>query len=180
VRTLFFNPPADTAWTVDLGLSTAFFGPNRHPPTVSIRNPNFNPTQAATGTNLATAPVTPKDLNESYLNLALGQEYYLWGSAYCPTGCTGPNWRIGWDVGGRYGTGHLALQPNVFFIPPRTASVGGFFVSLHSDLEIPTGCCIFFIGFRSEYGWAFSDILGAGNDGDLQTVNLLVNFGLRF
>ena len=183
VRTLFFNPAADTAWTIDLGGSTAWYSPNNNPPTVTIRNPNFNPNGAMVGINQPTARVQPKTLNESFFNLALGHEYYLWGSGACTAcadGCAGPNWRVGWDLGGRYGTGKLALQPNAFFIRPRTATLAGFLLAVHTDLEFPTGCCIFFVGVRAEYGWVFGQFLGAGNDTDLQAANLLLNVGLRF
>jgi hypothetical protein len=171
VRSLFFNPAVDAAWTVDLGASTAWYGPAGFP-TVNIRNP--------TSQQHELVPVTPKSVNESFFNLALGRECYLWGNGACSCDCPGPNWRVGWDVGGRYGTGRVSLQPNSTNIRPRTASIGGFLVSLHSDLEFPTGCCIFFIGLRTEYGWTFSDLLGVQNHADLQSVNLLVNLGLRF
>jgi hypothetical protein len=58
--------------------------------------------------------------------------------------------------------------------------VGGLFLSLHSDVEVPCGCCIFQAGVRAEYGYIWSDILQRHNDTDLESINLLFNAGLRF
>jgi hypothetical protein len=175
VRTLLFNPAQDAAWTVDLGASTAWYGP-AGPPSVQIRNP------LATGppNTHPLVPVTPKSLNESFFDLAFGRELYIWGNGHSGCDCTAPTWRVGFDGAVRWGTGKLSLQPNANFIPPRTGSIGAFLVSAHTDMEFPTGCCLFFIGLRAEYGWAYSDLLGTRNDTDLQTINVMLNFGMRY
>ena len=56
----------------------------------------------------------------------------------------------------------------------------GVFLAVHSDLEIPCGCCIFQAGLRSEYGYTWADILQRQNNSDVQDINLLFNLGLRF
>src|SRR5262249_59921218 len=53
-------------------------------------------------------------------------------------------------------------------IKHRTDVVGGFFLSAHSDVEIPCGCCIFQAGVRLAYDYIWTDILQSRND-DLQT-----------
>jgi hypothetical protein len=175
VRTLLFNPTVDAAWTIDLGASTAWYGPAGLP-TVQIRNPN----SAGSPDTHPLVPVTPKSVNQSFLELALGRELYLWGTGACGCDAAGPTWRVGWDAGARWGTGRVSLQPNTTFIRPRTGTLGGFTVALHSDLEVPHGCCVLFVGLRTEYGWGFGDLLGARNDTDLQTVNVMLNFGFRY
>ncbi len=188
-RTLLFDPQALDAWTIDLGLSTTWYGPDQQE-FVTFRN--IIATQpsifggAPTVVALPTYQAKPSVLNQTLLNLSLGRECYLLGSGACTSGCTGPTWRAGWDIGGRYGTARLsfsereALPANQTTFRHLTDVVGGFFFAVHSDLEIPTGCCILFAGIRAEYGVVFSDILQPQNNADVQSINLLLNFGLRF
>ena len=62
----------------------------------------------------------------------------------------------------------------------RSLGVAGAFVGLHSDLEIPMGCCIYYGGFRAEWGYTWSSMLQAQNPGDFMDVNLLLEVGVRF
>lgn len=195
-RSLFFNPSIDAAWTIDLGLSTVWYnGPNPRPVTLHnaiqavTRDQGGNVTQVQ---NAPTAVVFPGSLNQSFLDVALGREIYLLGTGGCTPGtccdrCGETRWRVGADLGGRWGTSRMGLH-DILGLPAGTqaakghltATVGGIFVALHTDLEIPTGCCLFFVGLRTEYGWAFNDILQSANDTNVQAINLLLNFGLKF
>ena len=83
---------------------------------------------------------------------------------------------MGVDVGGRYGTEKLEVT-NFRHLTDTNA---GVFLAVHSDVEIPCGCCIFQAGLRSEYGYTWSDILQRQNNSDIQDISLLVNLGLRF
>jgi hypothetical protein len=192
-RSLFFDPPATAAWVVDLGLSTVWYGPDHptfvtlhHIPGQMVTNPG-TPFQSTTTINLPDFSFRTGALNQSFLNISLGRECYLWGTGSCTTGCVGPNWRVGWDAGGRWGTAKLSIGervplPDNELTPLRhkVDVVGGFFVALHSDLEVPLGCSILFAGFRAEYGYIWSDILQSQNNADIQSVNFLFNIGLRY
>jgi hypothetical protein len=118
--------------------------------------------------------VAIRDLNRTYVNLAVGREWYLWGSADC--GKPDVNWRVGFDVGGRYGTENLEVTQFNHF----TDTIAGVFGSIHSDLEVPCGCCIFQAGIRAEYGYTWGDILQNSTNSDVQDINLLVTAGIRF
>jgi hypothetical protein len=56
----------------------------------------------------------------------------------------------------------------------------GFFLAAHTDVEIPWGGCLFYVGVRAEWGYSFSHILQDQNDGDIQEVILLGTLGVRF
>jgi hypothetical protein len=166
VRTLFFNPEADAAWAV----------------TVSLSNINQNSTTGVTApyqfnarTTFATiVPVTLAGLNRTYVNLSLGRELYLWGSAESRD-CE-DNLRVGADFGGRWGSERVELQE----IQHIKDTIGGIFVSAHADYEHPCGGCIWQAGVRVEYGYTWSDVIGTGVRCDIQDINLLVNLGVRF
>jgi hypothetical protein len=117
--------------------------------------------------------VTIHNYNRTFVNLALGREWYLTGSAL---DC-GNKWRIGCDVGGRWGTSSLELNE----IRHRVAVCEGLFVSLHSDLEIPCCSVVFLAGLRAEWSYTFCDqILQEQNDTNLQEINLMLTAGVRF
>jgi hypothetical protein len=110
--------------------------------------------------------------NRTFANLALGGEWYLSG----PATCNHRTWRSGFDVGGRWGTAKMDLTG----IQHRTGVLTGVFAAVHSDLEIPCGCYLFFAGVRAEWGYTFSDILQSQNDADVMDVNLMLTAGVRF
>ena len=183
VRTLFFTQP-DAAWTVDLGLSSQWHDVMHSPPTV-LRNVDVLQSQTGstqqTKVNIPALTVTASSVHYLLGNLNFGRELYLWGApdCACDSRC-----RVGWDAGGLWGSSKLIAAPqglpsNQIF-RHRTDVVGGLTVALHGDVEIPTGCCILFIGGRVEYGYIWSDILQRQNDTNTQMVNFLVNAGLRF
>src|SRR5207237_1371661 len=76
--------------------------------------------------------VTGADLNPTYVYVAAGREWYLWGAAEHDCG---RNWRVGADVGGTYGSEKLDLNETRHL----TDTTAGIFVSVHSDLECPWG-----------------------------------------
>lgn len=181
VRSLFFNPAVDAAWTVDLGIVASWYDANDNSGGAIIRDFVLRTPNGQGGFNSQTIPefpVTVSSVNHTGLNIGVGREWYLWGTpAVNGTGCCdGPRWRIGADLAGRYSSSKVVL----FEIRHKTDTVGGLFGSLHTDLEIPTGCCMFQIGFRAEYGIMFSDILQSQNDTNMQQINLLIHLGLRF
>jgi hypothetical protein len=162
-RVLFFNQPMDAAWYLDLSLSN-IYNQGRNPdvthPFVDLR---FDPPFPG--------PVTVRNLNRTYFNWGLGREWYWSMPAHTPQS----KLRFGWEVGGRWGTGRLEL----FEIQHLTDTFYGLFLALHTDWEIPCGCCTFLTGFRAEWDYTWTDILPP-NDTNLQDVNLLVTAGVRF
>ncbi len=169
-RTLFFNTESDAAWTVDLGVSNVYNSSRDRTSTYALLNLN----DQSTNTPVPVTDVTIRDLNRTYFNVSGGREWYLWGTANCDKPDT--NWRVGVDVGGRYGTEKL----DVTNFRHRTNVNAGTFLAIHSDLEIPWGCCILQAGLRSEYGYTWDDILQRQYNSDVQDINLLFNIGVRF
>jgi hypothetical protein len=171
-RTLFFNPELDAAWTVDLSVSNVHNGSNDFRTLYQLTNVVAGPNGG--GATVPSVNVGVRDLNRTYVNAAVGREWYLWGSADC---CKPDvNWRVGFDAGGRYGTEKLEVT-NFFH---RTDVIAGTFGSIHSDLEIPCRCCIFQAGIRAEYGYTWGDILQRSTNSDVQDINLLFTLGTRF
>ena len=127
---------------------------------------------------LPSFPVTVQSLNRTYVNLGVGREWYLWGPAHIEGMSHGdlPNWRIGAEGGGRYGTADLILNE----IQHRTDNIGGFYLAVFSDVEYPWHCCVFTAGLRVEYSYTWDDILQSRNLSDIQDLNLLVTLGVRF
>lgn len=174
-RSLFFNPTLDRAFTVSFGLESTWNSITNGStfeiygePVTSINgfgqtNTNFIPVQR----------VTPTRLHTTTLNITLGEEYYLWGTA----GCDGMSkCRVGWDLGGRVGKAKMdfAVERN------RTDTVGGFLAGAHADWECPIGGCVFYLGGRVTYGYTWMDILQRQNDTDFQQIGAYVNTGIRF
>ena len=121
----------------------------------------------------------------------MGREWYL----NAPANAAGWKWRAGLDIGGRLGTGRAQFvnEPNQGFISPKggfdhkTDTLYGLEIALHTDIEIPWGCCTFIYGFRAEWAYNWMDILQPSNlqlvhplNSQLQDVNLLLTLGVRF
>ncbi len=194
-RSLFFNPENDAAWTVELSLSNIYSHGQRSDQIAVLHNvavPNSAIAVAVGGpasVSVPVVPVTVRDLNRTDVNLAFGREFYLWGPAGkcygetlsacggngCPSCGTVANWRVGFDVGGRWGTEELEFHE----LNHMTRVVTGVFASIHSDWEIPCGCCIFQAGVRLEWEYNFENIL-PGIDEDFQSLNFMATFGFRY
>ena len=86
------------------------------------------------------------------------------------------NLRFGVDLGGRYGTEKVEFTNFLH----STDVNEGIFVAVHSDLEVPWGCCILQAGLRWEYGYTWSKILQSQNNGDIQDMTLMFTLGSRF
>ena len=68
-----------------------------------------------------------------------------------------------------------------FEIKHRTDTIGAAYVAGHTDLDIPCGgCCVFQVGLRAEFDYTWSDILQIQNKSDVQDINLLLSFGVRY
>jgi hypothetical protein len=194
-RSLFFNQENDAAWTVELSLANISNHGQRSDQIAVLHNvavPNSQTAIALGGPSAVSVPVVPvtvRNLNRTMANLGIGREIYLWGPASkcsgdtvsachgegCTSNCVADNWRVGFDVGGRWGTEKLELHELNHF----TGVVTGVFVALHTDMEIPCGCCVFQLGARVEWDYTFENIL-PGIDSDLQSLNFMVTMGVRY
>jgi hypothetical protein len=165
-RMLLFDQPMTSAWTIDASITnTANHAIRPEVTTLNIIQPLVilgNPVPTLMNVN-----VTLRDLNRTTFNLALGRERYLWGSA-------GSGWRVGWDVGGRYGAEVATFNE----IRHRTDVIVGGFVTFHSDWEYPWSCCTLVGGLRMQWGYIFSDILQGPSD--VADLNIMLTVGLRF
>ncbi len=192
-RGLFFNRRGDAAWTIDLGLTNLNNPADSGAATVTLFNLPFQSAGVlGTGQTIPEPVISAQigALNRTYVNLGGGREWYLLGGA-CGTRDTPEPafWRIGIDAGGRWGTSKLQLrnidavgetQPVTPVKRHLTDTIGAVYVALHSDVDIPCGCCVFQAGFRTEWDYTWSDILQIQNDSDVMSVNLLFNVGVRY
>jgi hypothetical protein len=170
VRSLFFDPSLESAWTVDLSLSFT----DNNAPNSATPVPLVNVLDRSTGNIIPSTTVTISNLTRTAVGLAGGKEWYIWGSGDYD-GNT-PNWRVGVDGGGRFGACKLDFNEIRHF----TDSTGGMFFSAHSDFEMPYGTCVFNAGVRTEWSYTWTDILQRQNNTDLQEISLLVTLGVRF
>jgi hypothetical protein len=190
-RTLFFTPRHDLAWTIELGITTAWWDVHKDEVAV-LRNVtrNIPPGRFTPAVQdvIPELPVIPSSLNETYVHLALGHEIYVCGDASCAD--PDPKWRLGYDLGGRWGSSKLIVvkqrfpedrgNPNLGLFRHLTDVVGGVFVGLHTDIEVPYKCAMIFAGVRTEIAYIWADLLQPQNNTDLMMINLLFNAGIRF
>jgi hypothetical protein len=173
-RSLFFNSALNGAWDIDLSIANVFNRGQHSDRKIPIEEPVTNTNVFPTTTTNVTVETSLRELNRTYVDAGLGHEWYFWGSANC---CGGTRWRAGIDAGGRLGT----AKAEFYEIQHRTDVIGGLFVGLHSDVEIPCGgCCTFIVGLRVEWSYNWSDILQIQNNSDLEDVDFTVNLGVRF
>ena len=167
-RALFFDQANTAAWTIDAHLIHTANGADG---TQQIPLNIIQQGQRVQFGNGGTRPgVTIHQSSRTLAGLGFGREYYLWQSADSP----GKHWRVGFDAGGRYGSGSMKFNE----IRHRTDVMGGAFTAAHSDFEIPCGCCVFTGGFRLEWAYTWSDILQRPSD--TQDLNLLFTLGCRY
>lgn len=180
-RSLWFNPAGDRAWVLDLGLTyTHNFGRSQR--IYDIFTPS---SQLDQNTGLPTAPdqLNPffiRELTRTSFNFALGHDWFLSGPGYAGT-MLAPNWRVGAEVGGRWGTAHVDLIPiaDTTNYLRKHDVYHGVFLGVHSDYERPLGAAILFAGLRAQWGYTWTDLIPP-QDGEIQDINLLMTFGVRY
>jgi hypothetical protein len=170
-RSLFFNPQMDAAWSVDLSLSNVWNHGQRSD--ISVPYHLQFPNATGTGSTTVTPNVTIHNLNRTFVNASFGHEWYIWRAG---NGCNDAHWRWGMDAGGRLGSVKIEFNE----ILHHNDVAGGMFVALHTDLEVPCGCCTFLAGFRVEWDYTWMDILQSQNNSDMEDVNFLITAGIRF
>jgi hypothetical protein len=171
-RTLFYNPQCDAAWTITGSITNIHNQANDSTIPINLKNFNFQ------GVTIPSLDVFVRNLNRTYVNGALGRDWYLWGQAHVNGLEEGtlPNWRVGAEVGGRWGT----AKAEVTELTHQTETIYGAFVALYTEVECPWHCCIFTAGLRTEYGYTWCDIFQHQNRTDLQDLNILLTLGVRF
>ncbi len=157
-----------SAWVVDVGIINSNNGalsPGT-PVLLNIAQPN-----ATTGTNTMTiVPVTVHDYNRTMASLGFGKEWYIGAPANAP----GPKWRIGFDGGGRYGSADMTFNE----IRHRTWTIYATYLAVHTDYEIPCGCCFVSFGLRAEWSYTWDGILQMQSN--LEDLNFLATFTVRY
>src|SRR5262249_47580169 len=140
-RTLFFNPVGSAAWTVEYGLDYIYNNGKNDKAEFDVFGVFVN----------------IRETHRAGVHLAGGREWYLYAPAYQP----GRNWRVGLDVGGRWG--YERANFNLIAEDPATATVpidfgrrgdvfGDVIIAFHSDIEWPIdGCRSLFAGVRAEW-----------------------------
>lgn len=176
-RSIFYNAARTSGWTVDLGMTSIQNSSSTLINQVVLYN-------VKTSNALSSVPVVPiavKHVHRTFANLALGKEWYLWGSG--DKDAPGCNWRTGIDVGGRYGTTKVEinkLQIDNAHIPHLTDTIGGMLVAWHTDIMVPFGPGFFIAGFRAEWSYTWSDVLQVQNQADIMDINILGTLGFQF
>lgn len=174
-RALFYNDDQSAAWILEPSIS--YHNNQSHrtdlKQTLSILVPTPLGGGAARvnfGTDAGVPGVTIREYHRTFVNWGGGRLWYLIGTA----DDDGMKWRFGLDAGGRWGSSSMEFNE----IRHRTDVIGAVYTALQSDLEIPFGGCVLQGGFRSEWGYTWSDILQGVSD--VQDVNLLINLGVRY
>jgi hypothetical protein len=168
-RVLFFNEPLTSAWVIDLHVMNTNEGAGHTKDAfpLTIFQGGTKTTFGSGGTPLATL----QDSNRTWVGLGLGHVWYLWGSA----GSEGCHWRVGADLGVRYGTHRIDLDQ----FGDVTDTILTTYVAASMDLEWPCKNVVIFTGARIEWAYTGSDILQTRNS-DLQDLNLLFVVGFRY
>ena len=150
-RSVFFNRDTTAAWTADIGIDYTYDngGGSGHNFTL------FQPFSINTSTNVfqQVTQVVPVPLTVSirdYQRVAFrpsfGGEWYIGRPAYCP----GTHWRVGTDIGGRWGSSRIGLndftQPNIVIYRRLSDVYGSVVLAIHSDVEVPVGPRTWFAG----------------------------------
>ncbi len=173
-RALLFNTVGDAAWSLEMGLLNIH---NLAEPGHAVTLRNFT-IKGNGGARVLVdqQQATISALNRTFVTLGGGREWYLYGSARGTRDGDDARWRAGFDVGGRYGTDKVEFREIRHF----TDVIGGIYTALHSDIDIPCGCCTFYGGVRAEWDYTWSDILQIQNRSDVAGINLLFSVGVRY
>jgi hypothetical protein len=178
-RSLFFNQAGDAAWALDIGVGyTHILGDDE---TVLNVFPRERFVDQNPGTSTTTpVPSTLRRFQWTTFNYGVGRDWWLNGPGFVGAECSW-NSRIGLDVGGRWGTAHVDMYPvqieNAYL--RRHGITHSVFVGANWNCEVPMGAWILTGGLRTEWGYTWTNIIPP-NDGNIQTVNLLLTFGVRF
>jgi hypothetical protein len=179
-RTLFFNQPGDAAWVLDLGLGYTRNKGQRLDRTTQAFVVGTPVPQTGAATPDTLDEVGIRGLSRSSFNFALGRDYFLNGPGVVGHDSFG-NIRVGWDVGGRWGTTSIDLEPA---LEPggyrrRQDVYHGLFLGTQLNWEKPLGGWTFLVGARLEWSYYWMNILPP-QQGNFRDINIMMMFGVRF
>ena len=183
-RSLFFNQAGDSAWYLDLGLGYTYTSGgdrviNVFSPRETISDPN-DPNFGELAGPDEIHPFRVRSLHRTTFNYALGRFWWLNGPGYLPAAADW-NSRVGFDVGGRWGTNHVDLipvaEPDNYL--RRHGVSHGIYVGANWDWERTMGAWVLFGGLRAEWGHNWMN-LAPPQDGNIQDINALLTLGVRF
>jgi hypothetical protein len=161
-RSQFFDPPGDAAWALDLHLQY-----------------EFNNADAQDVVTFRGEPVLVRELHRWAVGLGGGRDMFLSAPGFVG-GTWDANFRLGWDVGGRWGTGHVDLNP--LFEPEgyrRHQDVfAQAFAGVLATVEVPVGGWTWVGGGRLEWDYTFSDLIPKGSS--FHEINVLLMCGVRY
>jgi hypothetical protein len=176
-RTLFFDPAGDSAWAIDFGI-----GYTRNTGRGLSRTTNIELSQLKGGIPAQTDQFAfgSNGMNRTSFNFGLGRDYFLNGPGVVGMESYG-NTRLGWDIGGKYGTSSIDLipenEPNGY--RRRQAVYHGLTLGSHYTWEIPMRSWTFVVGGRVEWSYYWMNMIPP-QDSDIRDVNILMMFGVRF
>lgn len=185
-RTLFFNETNDAAWVLDLGLSfTRNLGP-RLGRITQVEARSLKGGGVEGGGPLpegATIPVGIRGIRRTSLNFGVGRDWWMYGPGTVEANGGGGfgNWRGGVDLGGRWGTSSIDLEPqfDTDGVRRRQAVYHGVYVGSSLNWEKQFGGVILQAGIRGEWGYDWMNLLPPQTS-NLQSLNVLMTFGLRY
>ena len=182
VRTLLFNQPGDAAWVLDLGVGFTYNRGRSSKIPIDVLTPRVQLVPGGQPTPLpdGLAPYSVRGLSRTNFNFSIGRDWFLRSPGLVGSE-VGPNWRVGGDVGGRYGTSHVDLVPigdptNYLRKHSVTQSV---FTALHTNYEVPVRSFIFFTGVRTEVDYTFTNVVPP-KGGDILSLNIYLTAGVRY
>jgi hypothetical protein len=191
-RTLFFNQDQTAAWTLILGYSYTFNkGQDEQVNSIEVATPrqiqtgvdsNFNPIFTRNPIDGLSAQYI-RALHRQTVNFGFGRDWWLNGPGALGSE-PASNWRVGSEVGGRWGTGHVNFQTQfpsnqqaTFF--RRGGVHHGIYLGSHVQYERSFGSAVLYSGMRLQWGFNWMNYVPP-TDGDLQDLNVHWTFGVRF
>jgi hypothetical protein len=161
-RSLFFDPAGTCAWAVDAHV-------------VYTHNRGF----ANDIHTLNTEPVTVRDLHRTAVGLGLGRDWFSARPGFI-LDTWDTNFRLGLDVGGRWGAGHVDFDTpfELEGYRRRYDVFGQAFAGALGTAEVPIGGWTMLFGGRVEWIRTFSDLLPKDANFDEFTATLIL--GVRY
>lgn len=161
-RSQFFNAAGDAAWAIDAHLAYT-----------------YNNAGGRDIITFRTEPVIIRDLHRWAVGLGFGRDMFLVAPGFV-AGTWDANFRLGWDVGGRLGSGHVDLTP---LLEPdgyrrHQDTFGQTFVGVMGTIEVPVGGYTALGGLRVEWDYTWSQILPKGSN--FHEVDVLAVMGVRY
>jgi hypothetical protein len=161
-RSNYFNSAGDAAWVLE--------------PEITY---SFNKGKGIDITTFRGEPTKVDSLVRWSAGLGVGRDYFLSRPGFIMDQYDA-NFRLGFDAGGRWGTGHVNLTPisEVNGYRRHHDVFGQAFGAVTGTVEIPVGAYTALFGGRVEWDYTFSDFISKGSS--FQEVNALFTIGVRY